>query len=283
MNNLFVNITVLLIGFTQLLYSSDNEELHQNQQTPFQEDYQVIKEIPGNFVDFISAPARWELNDAIYASGIILAGYGILTQDDEIRDYVLKNQNNDLTKVSEIVEPFGLNEYMLPAVGTVYLSGLIIGDAKLRKSAIVSVSSFLTAGAITQILKYSTGRSRPFATSDNLQFSGPDFHDYEKRSFPSAHTTTVFAVASAISAVYGDQIWLGAILYSAAALTGLSRIYDNHHWSSDVFFGAVIGTVTGMFYGSDTSEDDNLTIMPIYKNMNEINLGYIAIGVRYTL
>jgi membrane-associated phospholipid phosphatase len=29
--------------------------------------------------------------------------------------------------------------------------------------------------------------------------------------------------------------------YSLATLTGISRIYDNKHWASDVFLGAALG------------------------------------------
>ena len=33
--------------------------------------------------------------------------------------------------------------------------------------------------------------------------------------------------------------------YGLAGLAGLSRIYDNKHWASDVFLGAALGTVIG--------------------------------------
>jgi membrane-associated phospholipid phosphatase len=35
------------------------------------------------------------------------------------------------------------------------------------------------------------------------------------------------------------------LLYGAATLTGISRVYDHKHWASDVLLGAGIGTVSG--------------------------------------
>jgi hypothetical protein len=34
-------------------------------------------------------------------------------------------------------------------------------------------------------------------------------------------------------------------MYGGATLIGLSRMYDNHHWASDVVLGAAIGTFAG--------------------------------------
>jgi membrane-associated phospholipid phosphatase len=35
-------------------------------------------------------------------------------------------------------------------------------------------------------------------------------------------------------------------MYGAATLTGVSRMYNNQHWASDVIAGAAIGTLTGI-------------------------------------
>jgi membrane-associated phospholipid phosphatase len=48
-------------------------------------------------------------------------------------------------------------------------------------------------------------------------------------------TATVFAT------MYRDQRWVPPVAYGLATLVGLSRIYDNAHWASDVMAGAAIG------------------------------------------
>ena len=47
-------------------------------------------------------------------------------------------------------------------------------------------------------------------------------------------------------------------MYGAASLTGVSRIYNNAHWASDVIAGAAIGTLTGVkVYRYQHSHPDN--------------------------
>jgi membrane-associated phospholipid phosphatase len=67
---------------------------------------------------------------------------------------------------------------------------------------------------------------------------------------PSGHTTAAFAAASAATAEVGAH-WprhrtaVGITLYTAAGLVGLSRMYNNQHWASDVVVGAAVGTFSG--------------------------------------
>src|SRR6185295_15691562 len=70
------------------------------------------------------------------------------------------------------------------------------------------------------------------------------------RSFPSGHTTSAFAAAAAATAEAGYQ-WkagkpiIGPVLFGAASIVGLSRMYNNKHWASDVIVGAAIGSFVG--------------------------------------
>jgi hypothetical protein len=41
--------------------------------------------------------------------------------------------------------------------------------------------------------------------------------------------------------------WYAApVLYGGATLVGLSRMYHNKHWASDVVLGAAVGTFSGL-------------------------------------
>src|SRR5258708_12058164 len=60
-------------------------------------------------------------------------------------------------------------------------------------------------------------------------------------SFPSGHSTQAFAVASVIAAHY-DALWIKITAYSGASAVAFARVEGNHHFTSDVLAGALIGT-----------------------------------------
>jgi membrane-associated phospholipid phosphatase len=115
------------------------------------------------------------------------------------------------------------------------------------------VESIVIANTITGVMKVTAGRARPRKNPKDAA----DFQllrglkDDEYRSFPSGHSSAAFAFASLMSAEtshwWPESRWIiGPIVYGGAALTGVSRIYNNAHWASDVVAGAAIGTLTGI-------------------------------------
>ena len=107
--------------------------------------------------------------------------------------------------------------------------------------------------AITNLLKGTLGRARPDAEPDmrpsDFQF-GEGFTTKSRQSFPSGHTTTAFAAAASVTSevhrMWPKYTWyVGPALYAGATLVGVSRMYHNRHWASDVVAGAAIGTFTG--------------------------------------
>ena len=77
-------------------------------------------------------------------------------------------------------------------------------------------------------VKYSVGRLRPDGSRHN--------------SFPSGHTATAFMTATMLHKEYGWRSpWFSIGGYTAAAVTGVSRLMNNRHWMTDVMAGAAIG------------------------------------------
>ena len=107
---------------------------------------------------------------------------------------------------------------------------------------------------VAVVIKGTMGRQRPYVEPRNSNsyqlfrgFGGSD----KFRSFPSGHSTSAFAAAAAVtsetSRFWPEGTWIvGPILYAGAALTGISRMYNNRHWASDVLVGAGIGTFAGL-------------------------------------
>ena len=73
----------------------------------------------------------------------------------------------------------------------------------------------------------------------------PDFSD--QMSFPSGHTAIAFTNAALLYYEYKDSnLWYASSGYLFAAATGILRIANNKHYTSDVLTGAGIGIASGM-------------------------------------
>ena len=135
----------------------------------------------------------------------------------------------------------------------VYLIGRAGGNRRIEALGLHSVESILLADILGGGIKFVAGRQRPFVdvkTPYNFQL-WRGFQGDQYRSFPSGHTIAAFAFASTVTRE--SQFWwphsawyVGTVFYGGASLVGLSRIYNNQHWASDVMAGAAIGTIVGL-------------------------------------
>ena len=121
---------------------------------------------------------------------------------------------------------------------------LLLLAPRLLTSAIFS--GFLAA-IVSTILKNLFNLPRPAGLLEMDSFhrvGGPLLHN----AFPSGHTLTAFAIASAIyfASNKHKRTYL-FILFVLAALVGLSRNAVGAHWLTDVLGGAGFGLWCGMF------------------------------------
>jgi len=114
-------------------------------------------------------------------------------------------------------------------------------ESKAEEAGRKGIYSISAAGILVQIIKHLIGRPRP-RVMDAAGFSiGPSFAGgYD--SFPSGHTASAFAFAYTISFFYPK--WRFP-LFIYAALVGLSRIYIDAHFPSDIFAGMALGLWIG--------------------------------------
>lgn len=200
------------------------------------------KWLPRDTKYVISAPTRWDKVDWIKSSFIIGTTCGIMAQDETIQAEVQSLRTTTSERIATLIEPFGA-EGAIIALASLYLTGAVIRDTTLKKVALLSAESALISGFIVSILKMSIGRSRPYKEEGAFRFSPFNIHS-ENHSMPSGHTGAAFGIASCISEECSNP-FITIISYSTAGLVGLSRIHDNKHWASDVFFGAVLGVSVG--------------------------------------
>lgn len=187
----------------------------------------------------------------------------------------------DKTLASHLQEPAYQNNHLLHNTSTffrlmgqpapqiiglgLYGVGRLTHNDRITKLAVHGSEAMILSTTATTLIKVMAGRARPRVDSTkplgfHFMRGLPSFlggWGAEYQSFPSGHATTAFAVASAATAEYSHwaDSWhspaytkalVGGVLYSGAALVGISRMYNNAHWASDVLTGAAIGTFAGI-------------------------------------
>lgn len=208
-----------------------------------------------------TAPARWDSENWLMASAGGAAVVGtVLLLDRSVRNYAQRHQGDGVDRFANHFEEFGA-EYSFGVLGAFYAEGMIGHDDRSRVVAEDGLSASILSGALTYILKEAVGRSRPSAHLGVYHFkpfSGG-------QSFPSGHATQAFAVASVVSARYGDKLWVDTLAYGTAMLVGTARVYHNAHFASDVLAGALIGHAIGrmVVHHRDQIHRTNATLTPI--------------------
>jgi membrane-associated phospholipid phosphatase len=114
--------------------------------------------------------------------------------------------------------------------------------------------AYAAARAVALAVTGVAGRARPNAwerRTYDFGFGRGYPHRQQYSSFPSGHATGSFAFAAALASEAGAH-WpahartIGALAYGGAALDGVSRVYRDSHWASDVAAGALVGTMSGL-------------------------------------
>ncbi|MBV9961564.1 MAG: phosphatase PAP2 family protein [Parafilimonas sp.] len=178
--------------------------------------------------------------------------------DEPVQRFAVKvhDSSKAVSAVSSYVTKFGgrYEVYTLAALGGY---GFIFNNKKMQTTTLLATQAYITSGLIETILKTISGRQRPSYYNPNHPESEPYFHGpfFKKgvdvsghainSSFPSGHTTVIFAAATVFAKEYKNTPWVPPLAYGAATLVGLSRITENKHWTTDVIVGSTLGYLCG--------------------------------------
>lgn len=215
----------------------------------------------------LSSPWRWEKSDWLKVSVVAGVTIGLYAYDKDIQEWAQKSRNSSTNSVASWVRPFGDGWVVtpIPALGAFYLYGHSLEDKKAQTTALLGVESFLVSGAFTEAIKFTTHRHRPNGGNQYDKWDGPSFTT-SNLSFPSQDSTSAFAVGTVIASLYHDNPWIPPSAYGIATLTALSRVNDNDHWASDVFFGSAVGFFTAKAILALHKKDIKIAVIPVMEN-----------------
>jgi membrane-associated phospholipid phosphatase len=218
-----------------------NKKKRLSQRGKMKLDKNYFKDILSDIEYALPSPWRWNSSD--WATASIVAGTtGILyVLDDEINDDFKDNRSSTTDDLSDVFEPFGNSAIVFPTLVGFYLYGQFGENEKIERTALLAAESFLVSSLFNSVLKVVMRRTRPF---DGVSAGTFDSSFTGNNSFPSGHTTTAFAIATVVANEYEKVPFIAPISYGIATLMGLSRLNDQKHWASDVFFGAALGYFT---------------------------------------
>lgn len=233
-NTRFFLIFILLIFFclpNQKLLLADEDSSKDKLNREF------LTNFSHDFLKTFTSPKNWDDKDILALSGIIGGGILLYSLDKDIHDWFQGNRTSSSDDLFKLIQRAGNGGFLLGLMTALYVSGEITDNNSLRKTALLSLESWVTSGVLVLGLKFLTGRARPKTGSKD------DFHPFSFKgylSFPAGHSCSAFAVATSI-ADQSRETSIDILAYSLATLVTVSRVHNNKHWASDVFIGSALG------------------------------------------
>lgn len=195
--------------------------------------------------------------DALYAGGFAIATVAMFPLDRRIaREFQRPNiqGNHALRNVATDFRLAGNPGTLIVGAG-LYTIGRVRHLERVADIGLHGTEAIAIAEAINFAVKGVAGRARPYAVADtnpgDFAFGRGFRKGDDYQSFPSGHAVAGFAAAAAVTSeaarLWPRSTWFVApVMYGGATMVGLSRLYNNKHWASDVAMAAGIGTLSGI-------------------------------------
>ena len=127
------------------------------------------------------------------------------------------------------------------AAGTFYLLGRKYNNARARETGVLSAEALVNGMLVSGALKLITQRARPAGGHERSEFFDGG------SSFPSGHSTQVWAVATVIASEYHDRRSVQIAAYATATAVSVARVTEGKHYISDVVAGSALGFGIGKY------------------------------------
>ena len=212
-------------------------------------------------------------NLTLICIGVILfLPFSYLYLDRPIAEYFLAHAST-YDALGDFLSIFGeSNWYFATAIGGFLIFRFLKKNELYAQRFLFLLYINLFSGLLSLILKNLFGRIRPWGLRNGgdeygfLLFQNFDMGIVEKfkyhiktiadaattyTSFPSGHSTTIFATAAYLWLLFPKQrfIWLGIALLLVSG-----RLMDSDHFLSDITSGALLGTLSTLYMYSKLKE-----------------------------
>jgi len=194
---------------------------------------------------FIKTPLHWRPTDWLRVGMVLAITAAIMPFDKTLNNATQGNQRYYYSVPIVAGRVYG-EWYTIGTITAVFGGfGILAHDTAAKKIAIELFQAGAYSELFTEVLKVGIGRSRPYQNEGAFKFRPFNLNN-NNESMPSGHTTSAFAL-STVMFRHAHSTFLKILAFVPAGFTVFSRLYQNFHWSSDCFLGAVSGFSTGMW------------------------------------
>lgn len=213
--------------------------------------------VAGAQSDTLSSRYLFTWKDGLLAGAFVGATIAIAPLDKSLAEDLQVKSRQQSSRLQRAAT--GFRVVALPGSviigGSLYAVGRLTNSHRTADLGLHGTEALIIGELTAATMKGFFGRQRPYV--DTAEFNPYKWHflggftsDDGQRSFPSGHSVAAFAAAAAaaneMSVWWPSLRWpVGAVMYGGAGMVGLSRMYNNRHWASDVIMGAAIGTFAG--------------------------------------
>ncbi len=244
--------------------------------------------------DSVSTRSLFTWRDGVLAAGFVVGTFAIRPLDKSAAAALQepdRQQRKVFQEASTIVRTIAVPGSVVIGV-SMYAVGRLSHTERLAEVGLHGTEALFVGEGVASVIKGTLGRARPFV--DTI---APNPNDWQLlrgfrtndnyRSFPSGHSVAAFAAAAAVSAETSrwwpkpTYFFIGPVLYGGAAAVGLSRMYNNRHWASDVIVGAAIGTFAGtkVVRYSLTHPNNRIDRFLLHASLSPSDPRHISLGI----
>ncbi|MBZ5526591.1 MAG: phosphatase PAP2 family protein [Acidobacteriia bacterium] len=188
--------------------------------------------------DIWTSPARLRWRDSVWLVPLAGITVGVISIEREGVQHINLSPAN--VQRSRNFSNAGVSA-LVGAGGGLYLWGKMTHDDHRREAGLLSGEAFLNALGVASAFQHMVGRERPFVNNAAGQVGqyGPN-----GTSFPSAHATVAWSVASVLAHEYPGPL-TKIFAYGLASAVSVTRVTGKEHFPSDVLIGSAIGYLMG--------------------------------------